>query len=206
MLGKSRIRLIGKPVALAVGLALVVAAGSAVYIQSSTARAQAASALVVAEAAAVVPEMGRPQTQDDELPDFLKDGPQAFENTAVESSRHIGGIDGITFWSALNHGGDVCLIGLMPGEAEVAVQTCGSIEQIEKQGLGVQFADRNQAIRVYLVPEGITVTDSRYTKAGPRVYVSAPTVADFRGPSVASNRSERGAAPFELAPMPKLEY
>lgn len=188
---------------LLLGLALVGALFLTAYQSASIDPARAD--IPIAEAKSVSSLFDDPQTAQDTLPSFLREGPQSLGELALQTTRSLGVDRNVKYWTALNDAGEICLVALIPGPDQVAAMTCQPVAIIKKSGLGLQFADRTVALRAYFLPEGFTIADTVYTKVGNQLAVMDAGVATNGDPIASSVSGSIELMPFEALNFTPIE-
>jgi hypothetical protein len=158
---------------------------------ASAAKITTVSASQTRKATALLPALASAQSSADQLPAYLQSGPESFDGIDPATSRSLGSDQGVSYWSAQNTNGQLCMIALLPGISHIATDSCGTTAAIQQQGLGMQFtnADGSLAVNAYLLPPGyraaapyrtistqLVVGDAR-TQHAPSISTSSATAA-----------------------------
>lgn len=153
-------------------IATVILAGSFTYgaVQAAASGdVEPSEALIEA-----IPALGEPQTATDELPGFLVDGEQELPGISADSVRELATHDGIRIWTAVNDGGEGCLISLLPGPDQIATLTCASADAINEGMLTLASSDGDSGARISLTPPAYDADDSELESVGDQILIGDP--------------------------------
>ncbi len=143
-----------------------------------------------------VASMSEARSEQDRLPDFLAAGPQSHEGIDPASTRYQGAVEGVHYWLANDHLGQLCIVSLADGPDQLSGSTCGDEEVITENGLSLGFTifATELEYRAHFVPDDWSLRGSNLNSLSPNLSVevipegsesvSSPTITDGQGHSV----------------------
>lgn len=135
------------------GLVAATIVGGAAFSFAPQESATAAAQPPAATSADLLSIKKAKQTGADQLPAFLREGDRALQDTDFETSRYLGADKGARFWT-VDKLGMTCLVTVLPGPDTYTGLSCAFAEDLQKNGIALQFAAQGEASQAYLVPDG----------------------------------------------------